>query len=439
MYPNQRDVAVSPIFYHADSQSFEPPVHDILHKNLPPQSDIASIDEEIRVSQIHTAPSRLVAKLTALCDPAAASKGLISPPRRLPAEILGEIFIHTLPPFPFELFPSQTPLVLELVCRRWKDVIRSTPALWSSIALRLHKRSGRRDLAVASTCLARSGRHPLSISLELEWQSLRYRGSDRGYPALALIVAHCERWQTVYVEFQLMNVLSELADVQGRLVSLERLHVTSFTADNTPFEVFGLAPRLRFLDITATGYKYIIWGGAFGLPWKGLTTLVIDERHTNEVLGMLADCQNLVYLKALISDYTCPAGIDGPTIQLAHLRSISLTLPEVPTILPKLILPALTQISFTTITTKNSRQDLWHVSTGLDILLSQSGCVVRELALDDKVERLEARDLVGILTALPSLTELRVSDGLKGMLQVVSKDREEMRNGMGSESETLKI
>ncbi|KAF7967415.1 hypothetical protein HWV62_34389 [Athelia sp. TMB] len=395
MYPNQRDAAVPPICCLADSESCEPPVNDLLHNSLPPQSDTANIDEKIRVSQIHATSSRPVAKRTDLCNYAAASKGLISPLRHLPAEILSEIFIHTLPPFPFELLPSETPLVLELVCRRWRDVIRATPALWSCIALRLHTRSRRRDLAVASACLARSGTHPLSISLDFDY----YGGSDGGYPALALIVAQCERWHTAYVQFQPTKAIRELADVKGRLVSLERLYVISSTGDTTPFEVFGLTPRLRFLHIAAKGYKHVAWDGASGLPWTGLATLAIDERHTNELLGVLADCQDVDHLDALISDDTCPAEIIRPIVQLANLRSLSLALPGVPTVLPTLILPALAQMARTTTSTTHCRQDLWHASARFDVLVSPSGCVVRELGVDDDVKHLEARDLVGILAA----------------------------------------
>ncbi|KAF7972905.1 hypothetical protein HWV62_16630 [Athelia sp. TMB] len=420
------------------------PVHDLLRNNQPPtkstqiaaahkaiqdiQGNIARVDEEIL--QIHATLKRLAAKRKALRDYVAAHKGIISPLRRLPAEILGNIFTHTLLPFPFQLSPTKTLLVLELVCRRWKDVVRSTPDLWTCIALRHQRDSMDCELAFTSTCLARSRGRPLSISIQ---SHPGYATPDEGYPALDLIMAQCERWHTVHLKYLSLDAKKELANVKGRLFSLQRLHVTTYDEENqTPFDAFELSPRLTFLDASSYNlYKDSVFNRAFYLPWNSLTTLVMDKRFTIDILDILVDCHNLVHLEAYIADDNSSGdGINGPTIQLVKLRSLSLTLPEMPTILPRLILPALTQISFITITTRYRRPDLWHVSAGFDTLLNQSGCILRKLEFDDHVERLETQDLVGILEALPSLTELNVSSNLRRMFPVAFRDREEMRSRM---------
>ncbi|KIK33520.1 hypothetical protein CY34DRAFT_38321, partial [Suillus luteus UH-Slu-Lm8-n1] len=51
---------------------------------------------------------------------------------RLPAELLSEIFTHTLPPFDGFLPPSKLrpPILLTRVCRRWREVAVGTPNLW---------------------------------------------------------------------------------------------------------------------------------------------------------------------------------------------------------------------------------------------------------------------------------------------------------------------
>ena len=159
-----------------------------------------------------------------------------------------------------------------------------------------------------------------------------------------------------------------------------------------------------------------------------LNTLVTNEHHTLDILPILVDCQSLVHLEAQISCDTDKTINEGPIVPLANLRSLSLGLPEKPTILPKLILPALTQISFTTRTTRYCRENLWHVTVGFDTLLNQLGCMVRKLELNDDMECFASRDLVGILAALPSLTELDVADNLKGILPLVFKDGEETQS-----------
>ncbi|KAJ7868299.1 hypothetical protein B0H13DRAFT_1511581, partial [Mycena leptocephala] len=52
----------------------------------------------------------------------------------LPPEILALIFIQCLPD---HVFPSLStaPLLLCGICHRWREVVLSTPNLWSSISL----------------------------------------------------------------------------------------------------------------------------------------------------------------------------------------------------------------------------------------------------------------------------------------------------------------
>ncbi|KAJ7130362.1 hypothetical protein C8R44DRAFT_872173 [Mycena epipterygia] len=62
---------------------------------------------------------------------------LAYPVLTLPNEIVSEIFLHLLPVYPER--PPMTgrlsPTVLCLICRKWRDIAMSTPALWRAIAL----------------------------------------------------------------------------------------------------------------------------------------------------------------------------------------------------------------------------------------------------------------------------------------------------------------
>ena len=395
------------------------------------QRDTSGIDAVI--SQMHTTLQLVVAKRTGMQEYAQAHKVKISPLRRLPTEILGDIFINALPPFPCRLSNSEPPVLLELVNRQWKDVARSTPALWSRIDLDLQSNDVDRESAIVSTRLARSSQHPLWISLRAP---ALYKPSYRGHPALALIIEQCERWHIVHLNFLPIYIIEELAAVNGRLPVLEKLHVTTFgdeeEENSTPFDAFALAPKLRHLESNSDISRDIVTNKSLHLPWNDLTNLVIGLRRAADVLSILPQCHNLVRLQAHISNRPMAKSLDDvPPVHLAHLRSLFLTLPDFSTILPKLILPTLTQVSLTPLRARGPVAELWHTYSGFDTLLNQSGCTIRQLEIHDEWQRIKLRDLVGLLEVLPSVTELEVSEILSDMLPHIFADHENIKNTIG--------
>jgi hypothetical protein len=52
----------------------------------------------------------------------------------LPTEIVSEIFIHLLLPYPMRS-KLKLPTILGRVCRKWREIARSTPALWRAITV----------------------------------------------------------------------------------------------------------------------------------------------------------------------------------------------------------------------------------------------------------------------------------------------------------------
>ncbi|KII85672.1 hypothetical protein PLICRDRAFT_116328, partial [Plicaturopsis crispa FD-325 SS-3] len=57
-------------------------------------------------------------------------ESIVSPCRRLPAELLSEIFSFCLPAAKVVPQPDKAPLLLTRVCRKWRAIALSTPALW---------------------------------------------------------------------------------------------------------------------------------------------------------------------------------------------------------------------------------------------------------------------------------------------------------------------
>ncbi|KIK60968.1 hypothetical protein GYMLUDRAFT_139428, partial [Collybiopsis luxurians FD-317 M1] len=64
-----------------------------------------------------------------------AHRALMSPIRRMPVEILAEIFVHCLPTDPVYAVRDvyQAPLLLITICREWRQVALDNPRLWNSL------------------------------------------------------------------------------------------------------------------------------------------------------------------------------------------------------------------------------------------------------------------------------------------------------------------
>ncbi|KAF7314729.1 Glucanase [Mycena kentingensis (nom. inval.)] len=100
----------------------------------------------------------------------AAHEALISPLRRLPDDILRAVFLCTLPQTRnVVLTPTEGPMLLSLVCRRWRDVALSTSRLWASLHIVIPGSQTTTDALrrVVKLWLSRAGAAPLSITTRL--------------------------------------------------------------------------------------------------------------------------------------------------------------------------------------------------------------------------------------------------------------------------------
>ncbi|KAF8211101.1 hypothetical protein K438DRAFT_1514809, partial [Mycena galopus ATCC 62051] len=99
---------------------------------------LACLDDEI--SKLEEKLEQLKADRASLFSFRTRNKAILSPLRRMPAEILGEIFLWTLPSVSTEIFRARfemgaSPWVLAQISSRWRAVSLSTPSLWSQIVV----------------------------------------------------------------------------------------------------------------------------------------------------------------------------------------------------------------------------------------------------------------------------------------------------------------
>lgn len=100
-------------------------------------------------------------------------RALVAPIRRLPAELLLEIFRHIIPSrssYRIDDVPRRhsTVLTLAQICTRWRAVVISTPDFWSSMKLYVSDRVLRMAPTMVPVWFTRMGNQPLSLALRNE-------------------------------------------------------------------------------------------------------------------------------------------------------------------------------------------------------------------------------------------------------------------------------
>ncbi|EDR04257.1 uncharacterized protein LACBIDRAFT_304790 [Laccaria bicolor S238N-H82] len=97
-----------------------------------PLKRLSSLDAEIE--RVQSILDELRHERCALSDEIEAHRALISPIRRIPFDVLGEIFVHCLPDGRNAVMSSrEAPILLGRICSAWRSIALSTPRLWASL------------------------------------------------------------------------------------------------------------------------------------------------------------------------------------------------------------------------------------------------------------------------------------------------------------------
>ncbi|KZV87562.1 hypothetical protein EXIGLDRAFT_697473 [Exidia glandulosa HHB12029] len=229
----------------------------------------------------------------------AVSRGLLHPIRRLPDELLAMIF--TLRPIFYSMSRPVPclPFALAAVCRRWRRVALSTPALWATLSCSIkdfHDIEAERSYAsYLRYYLVRSSNIPLSISVDYEAENRAAHG-----PLWLAISELYRRAQTFYFSSAyhcdttslLESVLSYRAP---HLEDLE-LHNTEFADDNedTLLRLRPDTPRLETFECQGSPLMWLI--GAPLCPSVRtvvLNTVKFDVSHMVELFRHFPNIDSL--------------------------------------------------------------------------------------------------------------------------------------------------
>ncbi|KAJ7685655.1 hypothetical protein DFH06DRAFT_1159061 [Mycena polygramma] len=241
-------------------------------------------------------------------------------PRRdpiLPPEILAQIFIHCLDIDEDDnddfIVPdlATAPLILCGICRRWRDVAISTPALWSSLHIDFGYYNERQTAEFHQMWLSRARNTPLSLRLRLHYHRVPM-GPE--VSLLKTIKGLSQQWRNI--DFETPDMASFVFPVRGSFPLLEKLNISSIDdLDNDLPITFCDAPTLREVAFSRH-YPQI------KIPWHQLTTFRVLDIEILDCVDVLHNSSNLLDASFLIRGQ--PTALPASIVKHSRLESLAL-------------------------------------------------------------------------------------------------------------------
>ncbi|KAJ7511269.1 hypothetical protein B0H11DRAFT_2183290 [Mycena galericulata] len=255
-------------------------------------------------------------------------KRALSPIRRLPNEILVEIFLwcraNNLRADNYCVVdPSMAPMLLAQISSRWRKICHGTPQLWDHINLPTSGVSP----PLTAQLLARSRNLPVSV--ELREDSHISPTPLTATHTVAIPWDYCDRLK----RFSITSTVSFLPpDILRQRLMFPMLTSLQIKVDGTPrlatdavsfLMAFTNAPRLHRLRLTAN------WAPAlpliFACPWSQLThlalSLPIELAETRDILVQCTTLQQCTLLEVIHRRFIAPP---PDTAELAYLTKFEI-------------------------------------------------------------------------------------------------------------------
>ncbi|KAJ7739271.1 hypothetical protein DFH07DRAFT_965830 [Mycena maculata] len=421
-------------------------LHNILRSNAAPvetmaasfrsaidacRPELARYDAEIQ--RLQTLLSGLVSDRTNLVSYIAGCQSALAPIRRLPTELLTNIFEMGSPPIEIydiseEITPAQELdrlaqrhlLQLSQVSSGWHRVVMSTPSLWSMITVDMTlwhacPVSSETLLSLLSSALIRGQSHRLKIQL-----AVKYRVHSATRPVLELLARHARRWHDVFFWID-CDSMQWLSAAKGNLHLLERLNL-SVDGQRQEIDFFEVAPRLKeviFLGRPAV-IPHLPWGQLQEFQYSGETNM--RPSHGLALIQNLAPGTTFTFAPHLPDT---SAGTAWPPVS-SNIRQLILILHShessmestniLGQILGSLTLPSLDFLEFTSPLEESPTPEeellVWHQASFL-ALASRSSFHTHLTTLDISILITED-ELVECLAVLPLLEDLSIADPANG-------------------------
>ncbi|KAJ7646462.1 hypothetical protein FB45DRAFT_890525, partial [Roridomyces roridus] len=246
-----------------------------------PSLRVHALDDEI--AALHQKLDALKEERDGVIAYVESHKALLSPVRRLPLDIVQEIFVTCLPDRNCVMSATEAPMLLGRICSSWRAISLSTPRIWSKLHIvepqdphhRTEQTKWAQRLASTEQWLARSGTCALSISVESV-------AGDSDATMLHLfthiLIPLASRWRAVHfsIPFPTVQLLSNLTEKDVPLLQDISIFQHPAYHDDTPESVSPFDMHIfRGLGITRASFVWPTVNLAAALPlrWTQLTVL----------------------------------------------------------------------------------------------------------------------------------------------------------------------
>ncbi|KAJ7151779.1 hypothetical protein C8R43DRAFT_482563 [Mycena crocata] len=390
---------------------------------LEPSRRLDSLNQKIALLQV--AMNKLKCERDSLETYLDAHRALISPVRRLPLDIIQEIFAACLPTHRnCVMSATEAPVLLGRICSAWRDISLATPSLWSSLHVaepvsRLYPHDTRvvddpaekkrtQRLEITKMWLGRSGHCPLSISLHCN-------GPDMMHSVLPF----ASRWERV--EFTVPpEVLALVSHLSEASVPLLKSFATQHW-DSAPNEhAWGSWGLLR--NPLLSGFSFHGTGALkpldLPLRWNQLKKLCLNVADgwnvqgpgfvltSDTALDVLSRCPSLQTCQLGVQNEDTPEPVSTAVFEHPSLRTFDLTCDGSPSVvfqrlLHRLSLPVLRH--FVLRAYGSGTQTICHVALPAAAPLLES--------VDINIEALKMSPAPAFFRSLPStIREIRITD-----------------------------
>jgi hypothetical protein len=249
-------------------------------------------------------------------------RAILSPVRRVPTELICEIFALTLDTVSSENkeIGKMPPWHLGHICRSWRLSALGFPSFWSSITVPFPPTSPN-DTPRIQAQLLRSAQAPLKV------YSVPMDDTDTPNPHVVdLVLAQCSRWSVLCINLCYSSVeLCWLRPVNGRLFALEKLVLINGPDVVIP-DIFSGALRLRQVILTDYSFE---WSPhlVHPIPWEQITHYR-GTYKTPDQLAILAAASNLLQCGISFEPHTQFESHDSSPVTLPRLRSLWIDMPR---------------------------------------------------------------------------------------------------------------
>ncbi|KAJ7472644.1 hypothetical protein FB451DRAFT_1250241 [Mycena latifolia] len=266
-------------------------IHELL---VGPRKEVDKITDEIE--RMQTLINELAGKRAHLTGFIDAHLALVSPARRLPEDVVAEIFTAALPSDRNSVMSgAESPLLLCHLCRAWRRLALSTPRLWTTLHIVAPGTPSK--LLEIDKCidawLSRSGSLPLSISIA------RSQTAAFGFDVSKLVetlIRFSNRWNHLHLLLSLHSSFKPLATLSADDVPL----LQSVVIDGPDIEsdtMSFMSTNLLRLSLRQPHFRYppVRWGQLrhLSIGYNADPRLGTSPAPTVGVLAIMRQCPDL--------------------------------------------------------------------------------------------------------------------------------------------------